>query len=338
MNRPDFQSHKFCMRQLHGWSRVTYWCIWSVVWLISLIPLRVLYVFSDLLYLLVYHVVGYRKKLVRQNLTDSFPQKTGAELRGIERRFYHWFCDYMLETFAIASMSKKAMRRRVTFRNMEHINELFAKGYNVALYMSHYCNWEWVISIGLHLPEGVWGSQVVHELDYKPLDSVFLKLRNSMGTESLTRDVILRWIIRATRQAKCQVVVGFISDQSPIYQSTHYWTNFLNHPDTIVLTGTERIAKQCNFACVYLDLSRPRRGYYEVNVIPMVEKSSEVPDWEITEQYFRLVEKNIGRAPEFWLWTHNRWKRNLEGLKQYNATVNKTHNRSENHQEENAGA
>lgn len=322
------------MRQLHGWSRVTYWCIWSVVWLISLIPLRVLYFISDILFLLVYYVVGYRKKMVRRNLKDSFPEKSEKELRGIERRFYRWFCDYMMETIAIASMSEKEMRRRITFKNIEHCEETFRQGHNVALYMSHYCNWEWVISIGLHLPQEVWVSQVVHELDYKPLDSVFLKLRSSMGTESVTRDVILRWIIRSTRQLKRQVLVGFISDQSPIYQSTHYWTNFLNHPDTIVLTGTERIAKQCNFSCVYLDMSRPRRGYYEANIIPITMESKEVPDWEITEKYFRLVEENILRAPEYWLWTHNRWKRDLKGLMEYNATVNKTHNRTDAKQED----
>lgn len=317
------------MRQLHGWSRVTYWCIWSTVWLISLIPLRVLYFISDILFLLVYYIVGYRKKMVRRNLKDSFPEKSEKERRGIERRFYRWFCDYIMETIAIASMSEKEMRRRITFKNLEHCDEIFKQGHNVALYMSHYCNWEWVISIGLHLPREVWASQVVHELDYKPLDSVFQKLRSSMGTESVTRDVILRWIIRSTRQMKRQVLVGFISDQSPIYQSTHYWTNFLNHPDTIVLTGTERIAKQCNFACVYLNMSRPRRGYYEATVIPITMESKEVPDWEITEKYFRLVEENILRAPEYWLWTHNRWKRDLKGLIDYNANVNKTHNRTD---------
>ena len=317
------------MRQLHGWSRVTYWCIWSTVWLISLIPLRVLYFISDILFLLVYYIVGYRKKMVRRNLKDSFPEKSEKERRGIERRFYRWFCDYIMETIAIASMSEKEMRRRITFKNLEHCDEIFKQGHNVALYMSHYCNWEWVISIGLHLPREVWASQVVHELDYKPLDSVFQKLRSSMGTESVTRDVILRWIIRSTRQMKRQVLVGFISDQSPIYQSTHYWTNFLNHPDTIVLTGTERIAKQCNFACVYLNMSRPRRGYYEATVIPITMESKEVPDWEITEKYFRLVEENILRAPEYWLWTHNRWKRDLKGLIDYNANINKTHNRTD---------
>lgn len=322
------------MRQLHGWSRVTYWCIWSVVWVISLIPLRVLYFISDILFLLVYYVVGYRKKMVRRNLKDSFPEKSEKERRGIERRFYRWFCDYIMETIAIASMSEKEMCRRITFKNLEHCDEIFKQGHNVALYMSHYCNWEWVISIGLHLPREVWVSQVVHELDYKPLDSVFLKLRSSMGTESVTRDVILRWIIRSTRQMKRQVLVGFISDQSPIYQSTHYWTNFLNHPDTIVLTGTERIAKQCNFACVYLNMSRPRRGYYEATVIPITMESKEVPDWEITEKYFRLVEENILRAPEYWLWTHNRWKRDLKGLIDYNANVNKTHNRTDAKQED----
>lgn len=329
MKQQDFQTHRYCMRQLHGWSRVTYWCIWSVIWLYSLIPLRVHYAVSDVLYWLVYHVAKYRRGMVRRNLSESFPEKSAEELLRVERAFYHWFCDYIIETLALASMSEKEMRRRVTYHNMEYIRELFDKGYNVALYIGHYCNWEWIISIGLQLPEGVWAGQVIHELDYKPLDSVFLKLRGSMGTESVTRDVILRKIVRVTRQEKRQMVVGFISDQSPIYQSAHYWTDFLNHPDTLVLTGTERIAKQCNFACVYLDISRPRRGYYDINVVPMTEESKNVPDWEITEQYFRLFEQTIRRAPQYWLWTHNRWKRDLKGLKEYNATVNKTHNRSE---------
>ena len=312
--------------------------VYYFFYLISLLPWRVIYVLADIEYFFVYHLVGYRKKIVRHNMATAFPEKTPEELSAIERKFYHWFCDYIIETFALASMSHKEMRRRVTYHNMEYIRELFDKGYNVALYIGHYCNWEWIISIGLHLPENVWAGQVIHELDYKPLDSVFLKLRSSMGTESVTRDVILRKIVRVTRQEKRQMVVGFISDQSPIYQSAHYWTDFLNHPDTLVLTGTERIAKQCNFACVYLDVSRPRRGYYEINVVPMVEESKSVPDWEITEQYFRLFEQTIRRAPQYWLWTHNRWKRDLEGLKQYNATVNKTHNRTENAKEESTGA
>jgi len=303
--------------------KVSYYLLYGFVYLSSLIPLRMMYVLSDLLlYPLVYYVVRYRRKLVRKNLHDSFPGKTDVELKSIERGFYHWFCDYIYEAVKLTSMSRAQMRRRVTFNNVEYVNQLIAQKRDVALYLGHYCNWEWVTSIALHLPQEIKGGQVYHPLENKAFDTLLLKNRASMGSESISMLNILRHVIKARRDGMT-CVIGFISDQVPLYPATRYWTDFLNHKDTLLITGTEQIARQFDFACVYLDIRRPRRGYYDITVVPICENPKELPEWEITERYTRLMEKTIQHEPRHWLWTHNRWKRTREGLEEYNRMKSK---------------
>lgn len=308
--------HKDFTLDLNWWQKAIYYFLWSIIYLTSLWPLKVMYVFSDGLYLFVYKLFGYRKKLVRKNLKDSFPEKSEAERLVIEKKFYHFFCDYVFETIKLASMTKDEMRKRVKYTGLEHLNRYLEGGHNIALYLGHYCNWEWVTSIGLYVPDNVFGGQVYHILENKTFNALMLKLRSGMGPESISMQVVLRKIIE-NRKAGNPIILGFISDQVPLYQATHYWTDFLNHKDTIVITGTERIAKQCDFSCVYLDISRPKRGYYDINIIPLAENPNDYPDWEITEMYFRHFEESIRRAPEYWLWTHNRWKRDLKGFKEW---------------------
>ena len=308
--------HKDFTAELSAKDKVLYYIIFGIVYIFSLLPFPVLYLLSDLLYLLIYRVVGYRRKLVRNNLRDSFPEKSAEELLRVEKKFYHFFCDYILETVKLATISEDEMRRRVMFKGMEHVHDCINKGHNVALYIGHYCNWEWVTSIGLHLNEGVKGMQVYHILNNKAFNALLLYIRGRMGTESVSMQVILRKIVEKNK-AQQTFVVGFISDQVPLYPATRYWTDFLNHKDTIVITGAEVIAKKFDFSCVYFDISRPKRGYYNIDIVPMVESAKGIPDWDITEQYFRLIEKSIQRAPEYWLWTHNRWKRDRKGYEQW---------------------
>lgn len=309
-------------KELNAGQKVLYYLFYGFVCLHALLPLRVLYVLSDLLYVLVYYIVKYRKKLVRKHLADCFPEKDETERRCIERRFYHWFCDYILETMKLATLSKDQMRRRVRYHHLEVLDKLMAENRNVALYLGHYCNWEWVTGIGLYLPEKTLSGQVYHPLENPAFDSLMLKIRSSMGPESISMATILRRILAARKEGR-NCVIGFISDQIPLFQSTHYWTSFLNHPDTLVITGTERIAKQCDFACVYLDISRPQRGYYDIDIVLMTDRPKDYKDWDITEKYFRLLEQTIQRQPEFWLWTHNRWKRDLKGLEEFNRIYKK---------------
>lgn len=295
--------------------KLLYYILYGFVYLNSLLPLRVLYVFSDLLYLLIYHVIGYRKKLVRKHLHDSFPEKDEQELRKIEHRFYHWFGDYIVETIKMASISKEQMKRRVNFRNTEYLQKLLNDGRDVVLYLGHYCNWEWMTSINLHAhPVQTWC--VYHPLESPAFNAVMLKVRSTMGMKNVAMANILRHVIKERKEGR-RCVIGFISDQVPLYPATQYWTEFLNHKGTLVITGTEQIIRRFDYACTYLDISCPRRGYYDIDIVPMTEKASEHGEWQITEMYFRLFEKSICRQPEYWLWTHNRWKRTVEGLMEW---------------------
>jgi KDO2-lipid IV(A) lauroyltransferase len=312
-----------------AFQKIAFYSIYGFIYTISLIPFRLMYMLSDLLFVVTYHFIRYRRKLVTKNIANSFPEKSHKERLHLERQFYHWFCDYIFETIKLASVSKKEMRRRVTYKNTEHLNELLDKGYSVILYLGHYCNWEWITTIGMFIPDDCFGGQVYRPLENKVMDALMLKLRSRMETESIPKSHIMRKII-SLRREKRRLVVGFISDQVPIYPNTHYWSDFLNHENTLFLTGTERLAKGFGLACVYLDISRPRRGYYDIDIVPMTEDSKQYDDFKITEMYIRLFEKTIMRNPQYWLWTHNRWKRTYEGFKEW-CEVYKKENNTEIH-------
>lgn len=295
---------------------VVFYLLYGLFYLISLLPMRVLYLFSDVAFVIVYHVAKYRRRVVEENLRTSFPEKTPEERRWIERRFYLWFSDYIFETIKLASMPKWEMRRRVKYTGLEHIDEALAQGHSVALYLGHYCNWEWVTSIALHLPKEVFKGQIYHTQENSVFDDLLLRIRSRMGSVNISSKVTLRTVVEQRRAGRL-MVIGFISDQSPIYPATRYWTDFLNHKDSLVITGTEELAKRCDFACVYFNMRRLRRGYYQINIEPLTMVSKDYPDYEITEMYVRRLEETIRQQPQYWLWTHNRWKRTRQGYEEY---------------------
>lgn len=286
----------------------------NISWiLLSLLPLRLLYLLSNLLFYLAYYVVKYRRKVVRKNLSSSFPTKSLLEIIQIEKRFYAFFCDYIVETLKFASMSKKQIKRRMTFEGVESMEQqMAATGQSVVVYLGHYGNWEWITSLGLHVhPEHLAG-QIYHPLENKTADKLFLKLRGRCGTESITMANTLRRII-TLRKEKKPFIIGFISDQAPLPNSIHHWLDFLRH-DTSVFTGTEKIAKQTNSLVYYAHVSRPKRGYYHCKFELLTDKPQEHPDFEITDQYFAKLAETIEAAPHYWLWSHNRWKRTRENI------------------------
>lgn len=286
--------------------QIYYALCYCTFYLLSLIPFKIIYILSDMVFLVIYHVVKYRRPILRKNLKDSFPHKSKKELQRIERNFYHWFCDYIFETIKLLSMSESTARKRMTFDGIDNIQQCLDEGYNIALYIGHYCNWEWITTIALHLP-GTYVGQVYHILENKVMNRLIQDLRSKKGTHNITRNQILRTTIEHTKNGK-RIVVGFVADSAPEIFNVHHWIHFLNH-DTAVITGAETLAKRCNYACLYLKQTRPARGYYHIQVIPMIKETASVPDFKITEQYFQLLEQSILEAPEYWLWTHNRWKR-----------------------------
>lgn len=287
---------------------LTYYLSFALWFIISLLPLWVFYRLSDGLYYLVYHVVRYRRRVVYANLRSSFPEKSEAEIERIAKDFYSFFCDYIVETLKFFSMGEKNIRKRMKFEGLGQVKEDFANGRSVSVYLGHYCNWEWISSLGLHLDEQC--GQIYHPLENATLDRLFLYMRGRFKAQSIKMDDTFLTILKWKKEGR-KNIVGYIADQVPGYNNIHYWADFLHH-DTPVFTGAERISKIMDTAVYYIDVERPRRGYYTARFIKIADSLNEHPVFFATEQYFRLLEKNIQRAPQYWLWSHKRWKRTRE--------------------------
>ena len=287
---------------------LTYYLSFALWFIISLLPLWVFYRLSDGLYYLVYHVVRYRRRVVYANLRSSFPEKSEAEIERIAKDFYSFFCDYIVETLKLFSMGEKNMRKRMKFEGLGQVKEDFANGRSVSVYLGHYCNWEWISSLGLHLDEQC--GQIYHPLENATLDRLFLYMRGRFKAQSIKMDDTFLTILKWKKEGR-KNIVGYIADQVPGYNNIHYWADFLHH-DTPVFTGAERISKIMDTAVYYIDVERPRRGYYVARFIKIADSLNEHPVFFATEQYFRLLEQNIQRAPQYWLWSHKRWKRTRE--------------------------
>lgn len=288
---------------------ILYYLVFAFWYTLSLFPLRILYVLSDLVFFPLYHVVRYRRHVVHKNLTESFPEKSPEEIKRIEKQFYHFFCDYVVETLKQFSMSERQMRRRMTFsgtddiiRDMEQDKKVFT-----FIYLGHYCNWEWIASMPYWFPKDVECGQIYHPLYNKAFDRLFLRLRSRYDGLCIPMKETLRRIIEMRRRGG-KHIIGFISDQAPKWNSIHHFTPFLNH-ETPVFTGTEKIGRQMDAVIYFADVTRIRRGYYHCHLYRMVDSLDKVEEYAVTDLYMQHLEQMIRRAPQYWLWSHNRWKR-----------------------------
>lgn len=301
---------------------MAYKIVYPIFYVLSLLPYRVLYGISDFFYLIMYHIVGYRKKVVRKNLSSSFPEKTPQELKEIEHGFYHWLCDYFVETLKLLTVSDETLLKHIEFRNAEQIEEYYDKGQTCAAILGHYCNWELLSATGLAFKrhkEAVCGL-IYHPLRSKIFDMLFKDIRQSKGGVCIPKQEILRYLVRYKRE-KRMWLFGYISDQSPKYLNIHCWLPFLNH-DTPVFTGGEKIMKKMNDAVFYVDMQRPERGKYICTFRLITDKPAEMQENEITKIFFEMLENTIKRDPRLYLWTHDRWKRNHEHFDKYYVTEN----------------
>lgn len=273
------------------------------LWLFSLQSFFILYLWSDLLYHFI-RFIGYRRAIINENLRYSFPEKSKEELREIRLKFYRNFCDVMIETIKVQSMTEKQMRQRVKWNNPEYINQFTQQGKDVIAVMGHYCNWEWIPSINLHVE--CLGCATYRPLKNKEFDKYMLELRGKWGTQNFTMADTIREIIKLKRK-NVRYIIGLIADQSPGRRTLNYWTKFLNQ-NTAVILGPEKIAKSTKSPVVFLDMQRVKRGYYEVSVLPVADDPLNTEEHEITETHLRLLENAIIKKPENWLWSHKRWK------------------------------
>jgi len=272
--------------------------------LLALLPLRCLYLISDLLFATVYYVIRYRRKVVMDNLRHSFPEKTERERRLIARKFYRFLCDLILETVKVANIDTPQIRRRIRYSNPEIFDEVHRKGKQIFFVTGHYGNWEWLATLENTVPYH-------HATLYRPLENKFFDkflydLRTQYGTDAIPTNMAIR-AINQYRQENRLTTLCFLSDQSPTRDAIHYWTTFLNQ-ETPVYTGVEKLARRYNTAVMYYEVRRVKRGYYEVDVTMIAENAAETAEMEITEKHVRLLEETIRRNPQYWLWSHRRWK------------------------------
>jgi KDO2-lipid IV(A) lauroyltransferase len=287
-----------------------YYILLTVWYLLSLFPLWIHYLLSDLLYLIGYKIFGYRKAVVKSNLASAFPEKSKDELLQIERGYYHFLGDYLAESVKLMTISKKSLKKRLVFKGTEVINEIVESGQSCAVYLGHYCNWEWITSLPLWVTPKAHCGQIYHPLENQVADLIFLRLRQRMGAECIAMQDTLRKVLEYKNQNQ-PIVIGYISDQKPFWNNIHHWVDFLHH-DTPVLTGTERIARRMNHAVFYLDVRRLRRGYYEAEFKLITREPQQMPEFKLTDIYYQMLEASIHREPEFWLWSHKRWSRTRE--------------------------
>lgn len=283
-----------------------YHLIYGLLKMHAFLPLRVLFIFADILFVVTYYIVGYRRKMVRKNLTNSFPNKTKKEIAKIEKQFYHHLCDYFFETIKLLHISDEEMMRRMEFHGQEALAEIMKDNRSCILYLGHYGNWEWVTSIGLHLPHDMVKAQIYQLISSKSFDEIFKKIRTRFNSLNIERKETMRTIVKL-RSEKKQVIYGFISDQRPPRYYDQYWTTFLNQ-DSLFLTGTERIAQKTKFAVAYLDIEKIKRGHYKGTFSVISPDASKEPEFAITEMYVRKLEETVLRNPAYYLWSHNRWK------------------------------
>lgn len=281
------------------------------MWLLSHMPLGVLYPIGYVVYILMYYVVGYRKKVVKKNLSESFPNMTEKELRLTMKDFYLNFADYIVETVRLGGISEREITSRISYENLELVEGYLKAGRPIVAYFSHCINWEWVTSLGVIVEgENIECSQVYRPLKSKWMDGYMLRIRQRFNARCYAKSTVFRELIRRRGEGKV-TFTGFMSDQKPSHNDTGYITMLLNHP-TAMISGTETVARKLNAAVVYFDMTKLHRGRYHVRIVPITEDVSSLPENEITERYTRLLEENIRRQPSIWLWTHRRWKHKVE--------------------------
>ncbi len=269
----------------------------------SLLPLFLLYKVADAFYLLIFYVFEYRRKVVKENLYNAFPDKTAAELDAIEKEYYKFLSALFVEVIKMKSISKKELSKRVKFKNADLVEAYLQNNESVLFCSSHYGNYEWVcMAIGLKFSGK-------HYPIYKPLssdtfDHWFLKMRSRFGNNM----VAMRQTLRAVQGSKnAASMFTFGSDQAPSKAESIYWTNFLNQ-ETAVQLGVEKIAVKTNRPVFYLKINYLKRGYYEVDCVPVCLHPDQTKPYEITEAHTLFLQEMIEENPAYWLWSHRRWK------------------------------
>ena len=271
--------------------------------LVSRFPFWLIYFLADIFYLIVYYIVGYRKNIVLQNLRNSFPEKNDKEINSISKKYFRHFSDLMLETIKMHGMKEIDYQKRAVIKNPELVNRYFDKGRSVIVLTMHYNNWEWSNCFALHIKHKILG--IYKPLHNKKFDSFLNNSRKKTGAEMVQDSQVFRRVTKAEKNRE-MVFTWLAADQTPP-QSSKFWTIFLNQ-ETPFFSGPEKIAARSNHPVFFHYTRKIKRGIYEIEFIPLFENPNEVEPKQILLGYIKKMEELIRKEPEYYLWSHQRWK------------------------------
>jgi KDO2-lipid IV(A) lauroyltransferase len=285
---------------------LVYILVYPFLWLVSILPFRLLYAFSDVLYFWIYLVFGYRKKVVRDNLTLVFPDKSHSEIKEIITKFYHHLCDMVVEAIKSLTISENEMKEHFKFANVEVLNDIEKMNKSTILMCAHYGSWEWIFILNRFVDKNTKGYAVYKRIGNPYFDRLVKRIRAKYNSHLITTKETIPILIRAKVEGNL-TISGFVSDQTAKPHTALHWGEFMGYK-VPMHTGAEMLAKRLDMAVVFFRVKRLKRGYYETTFDVITLTPKDYKDYEITDKFFRLVEKQIAEAPQYYLWTHKRWK------------------------------
>jgi len=283
---------------------ISYYLVYTLIWLLNRLPMRVLYGMTDIVFLCTYYIFPYRIKLVFKNLRNSFPDWDDKKIMKTARRFYRFFCDFFMESTIFIFMEEKEILRRFSCKNPELLDDLYSRGKSIVMVSGHYGNWEYIAALPKFTKYKV--LPLYKPLHNKYIDRMFINSRQRFGVEVIPVEKTMR-VLNEYHSNRILNISYFLADQRPLRKNIQYWTTFLQQ-DTPVVLGPEKIAKKYNHAVVFLKISLPKRGYYECEFTLITEDPGKTKEFEITDRTLHLLENQIRSEPAYWLWTHDRWK------------------------------
>ena len=278
--------------------------IFKILLQFSKLPLRVLYLISDFTFFVIYHVVGYRRKVVLENLQNSFPTKSPEELKKIQRNFYVNFCDYIIETFKSFTISSNELRVRVQHLNQDIFEEAKAENKNVILLAGHVFNWEWFNVLAKIIPQEN-SFPVYREVQSGFWEEKVKGLRNRFGNQPLEAREVIRHIFRNPNDGNS--VYMFVADQTPHFSEVTYGLNFLNQK-TPVFLGYDKLSTRMDLVFVFCEMKKVKRGFYQINYYRIQPDGEKFVNHEVVKKFHHLLENTINKRPDNYLWSHRKWK------------------------------
>ncbi len=288
--------------------KIVYYILAIPFYLIALLPFPLFYLFCDFLFLLGYYGIGYRRKVIDQNLANAFPNKSQKERELIAKKYFRFMIDLFLESYKTLVISKKEMKKRVVFTNIDMIRPYVEQKQSIIFVLGHYGNWEWCGQSFQLQNVGMQQDVLYHPLSNPFFEWLTFKMRTRWDVLPIPMNTAAR--VMLARKHK-QTAIAFLADQTPSSKDGCYWLDFLNQ-DTPVFKGTEKLAAKFNYPVIFVQIDRIKRGYYKSTFTLITDKPAETPEGWITEQHTRLLEAEIKRQPEYWLWSHRRWKHKRE--------------------------